>query len=364
MLLMNRHPIHYIIAYTCNNFGDDLLILSLLRRFPSVRFYLCVSPEYSKPFKKEKNVLLPSRIEWFILRALHKLLHNDDSGIINYRFLRHSKDIIKIGGSIFIESAGFSWKMFVPKKTHIIGANFEHHYTSQFYEQAKEAISTILSCTFRDSFSYRLFSDLKNVSLAPDAVFSMTFPAKSANGCGIAISVIFPDNRSNLATIAEDYYLSLSEVVDYCESKQIPVALLGFCSFERDTSAIGKILDRVHSRTYPEVCIYDGDIESFIDRINRYASIIATRFHAMVVGWKLDKKVLPVIYSEKQQNVLDDIDYRMFSWNLLNNPRIRGEQLVMHAINAGKLTNINQIAEMSRTQFKAFEDHNTQKRFE
>ena len=354
----NNHEIHYIIAYTCNNLGDDLLILSLLRRFPYQQFYLCVAPKYSKPFVSEKNILIPNKVEWFILRLFHKLFHSDDSGIINYRVFYYSKDIVKIGGSIFIESNSFNWKMFVPNKTHVIGANFEHHYTHGFYEQAKERISKTLSCTFRDTFSYRLFSELKNVSFAPDAVFSMKLPLEIIEGYGIAISVIFLDSRSGLEKYAEDYYQSIAEVIDYCESKKIPVGLFGFCLFEKDDLAINTIQERIHSRTYPEICIYDGNIDFFIKKINSYTSVIATRVHAMIIGWKLGKRVLPVIYSDKQQNVLDDIDYQGFLWDIKSNSRIQGDKLTLNAMKAIRIENTNKLSEMSEKQFKVFEDYN------
>ena len=43
---------------------------------------------------------------------------------------------------------------------------------------------------------------------------------------------------------------------------------------------------------------------------------MATRFHAMMIGWMLSKKVLPVVYSAKQTNVINDIGFTVAVRNL------------------------------------------------
>ena len=352
---MKHHPNYYIMAYLCRNLGDDLLVLSLLRRYPDVLFYLCVSPEESRAFEKEKNAITPTKIEWYMLRLYHKLFHRDELSIINYRFLNKCQAVIKIGGSIFIESENFNWKTFIPQKTHVIGANFEHDSSPQFYEKVRIKLSQIASCTFRDLYSYNLFCNLDNVSVAPDAVFSLDFHREKKRGKGIAISVICPERRTRLKNYSEYYYQIIAEVVDYCELKKIPVALFGFCSYEKDDVAIEKIRTLVKTSVYPEVCVYDGDTDSFLDRLNSYESIIATRFHAMIIGWKLAKRVLPVIYSEKQVNVLNDIEYNGFSWNLLNRTPISGKELVEEALISSLMDRTDQLAIMAQGQFSLFD---------
>lgn len=350
----------YIVAYTCLNFGDDLLVLSLLRRFPKHLFYLCASPEETKPFEREENLIRPNKFEWIMLRLNRKLFHRNDRDVINYRIFKGCKEIIKIGGSIFIESNHFNWKEFIPGKTHIIGANFEHHCSAQFLNKARLKISQVQSCTFRDSYSYNLFSNLDNVSLAPDAVFSLDFHKKDRKekGRGIAISVIFPENRPKIVEYSDYYYQIIAEIVDYCEKNALPVGLFGFCSYEKDNVAIDIILNRVHTKNYPYVYVYDGNIDEFINHIDSYEAVIATRFHAMIVGWKLEKKVLPVIYSEKQTNVLSDVKFQGFSWNLLKGAKIKGDLIAQSALESPKLDETEQLSVAAQSQFSGI-DHFT-----
>ena len=49
--------------------------------------------------------------------------------------------------------------------------------------------------------------------------------------------------------------------------------------------------------------------------MNGCKTIVATRVHAMILGWVLGKNVVPVIYSEKQTQVLADVGFSGPLWN-------------------------------------------------
>ena len=109
-------------------------------------------------------------------------------------------------------------------------------------------------------------------------------------GSGVAFSVIDPSARSGLEISAEEYYDEVAEAIRSCASEKKRVALFSFCSYEGDDSAIEKIVSRING-TSVEIFSYNGDISGFLNRQNDCECIVATRFHAMVIGWMLSKKI-------------------------------------------------------------------------
>src|SRR5699024_4217930 len=55
---------------------------------------------------------------------------------------------------------------------------------------------------------------------------------------------------------------------------------------------------------------YRGDIDEAIQIISSSRYMIATRFHAMILGWLHHKPTLPIAYSEKMTNVMNDVGYK------------------------------------------------------
>lgn len=50
-------------------------------------------------------------------------------------------------------------------------------------------------------------------------------------------------------------------------------------------------------------------IDASIKLISQCDSVIATRYHAMILGMLFHKKIVPIVYSEKMSNVLNDMEY-------------------------------------------------------
>ena len=84
---------------------------------------------------------------------------------------------------------------------------------------------------------------------------------------------------------------------------------MSFCKYEGDLEAICQI-----KRILPQDCnvdyfSYEDNIEEALDIIANSEYIIATRFHAMILGWLYNKPTLPIAYSEKMTNVMKDVGY-------------------------------------------------------
>lgn len=87
---------------------------------------------------------------------------------------------------------------------------------------------------------------------------------------------------------------------------------MGFCKKERDEKMINHIIsllsdyEKKHINSY----IYDGDLESALHLIQESKYILATRFHAMILGWVYGLGVYPIVYSNKSLNVMNDVGYK------------------------------------------------------
>jgi len=192
------------------------------------------------------------------------------------------------------------------------------------------------------------------VRYAPDALFSCPVPDRK-EGRGIGVSVICPDRRAYLRDQAEDYYAAIAGLCDLCAGRGIPVTLFAFCGPEGDEEAIDAIIRRAKDGQSIKKHVYNGDIDAFLASMNDCGSIIAGRFHAMILGWLMGKNVLPVIYSKKQTNVLGDIDYKGRIWNLLLGEKADPESLLAMSMDAPPPERLGEWILSSQAQFKALD---------
>lgn len=348
----------YIIAYSCLNLGDDLFIQTLIRRYPKVNFYLYTAPKYFTPFVMEPNLRSPSFLLYYAIAILKKMKLLGKYAERNY-FQNKLHNVVRIGGSIFIEPLNWEKDLTLDcqsnkSKTFYIGANFGPYDSEEYYYAIKKQIADACDCCFRDTYSYELFQDLPSVRVAPDVLFGYKHFPEPQVGKGIGISVISLDNREKLQFMKEQYYETIAQFCEECKRKSIPVTLFSFCKQEGDEEAIEKILAIVKNRSGIEVCTYNGNIESFIDKLNECEYILATRFHAMILGWCMGKKVLPVIYSKKQTNVIEDVGYSGYKWNILAGNRYDARQLLDDCINNSRL-NIEKMAMNAEKQFNGLD---------
>lgn len=302
----------YVSAYFNRNLGDDLFVHLLINRYPNINFCIYGAPKSIKIFSAYPNVKITSTLKWYTSRLLHKARIIKKPSVDN-KLLQECGAVIKIGGSIFIEYDKWlnNWVEF-NKPLFIIGANYGPARTEQFHQLIKDKISAAYSCCFRDSYSYDQFCELKNVRYAPDVLFGFD-PYNYITRCerpkGLAISVINLSNRSLYKDVSDQYYQTVARIVKHHSEKKIPVTLLSFCCNEGDSEAISNVLRMINNKNI-NVVEYRDDFIPMLEAIEKCETIIATRFHAMILGWIMNKKVIPIIYSQKQTHVINDIAYK------------------------------------------------------
>lgn len=310
-----------IYAYTSFNLGDDLFIKELCYRYSRTHFYIYCSPKYKNNFKSIKNLsIIPSNN--IIYRGINFLLNKLKINLTVEDFFAKKKDItIYIGGSIFMQHG--NWKRKLSRLDNIVksgtsffitGANFGPYTDKEFVDGYRSLFRQMKGISFRDQYSYNLFKDLPNVTLADDVIFQMDTKQYQSDieDDYIIISVIKPSIRKHLEGYDELYYEKIKDISVEFAKKGHKVILMSFCEREGDVEAINSVKSLIPEKykDYIEEYKYKHDIDGALNIIAQSKYVVATRFHAMILGWVFKKPVFPIAYSDKMTNVIKDIDFK------------------------------------------------------
>ncbi|OMD44115.1 polysaccharide pyruvyl transferase family protein [Paenibacillus odorifer] len=308
-----------IYAYTEFNLGDDLFIKVLCERYPDTQFRICAPSLYKQCFKEIKNLkVYPSdslflRGVAFICRRLK--IHN-----LAQKYMADRSDgVVHIGGSIFMQAE--HWEEHFKnaeairnknKPYYLLGSNFGPYTDKEYYEEHRRIFKDYTDICFREKYSYELFEDLDHVRLAPDIIFQLNPPDLQPEPEDyIVLSVIKPSSKG-LNGFDNLYYEKMKELAIYFIEKGYAVHFMSFCEHEGDQLAIEEIRNLMGS-SYEDaiqVHLYKTNMEEVLAVLANSSFIVASRFHAMILGWVLDKPVFPVAYSQKMINVMEDAQYK------------------------------------------------------
>lgn len=340
----------YVRAFCQSNLGDDLFVLQLARRYPHTKFYVYALWEHQNAFLGQQNIVLPTKKDRFRRKLTH-VLHLKRQEAFDGQGV---DGVVAIGGSILWEGADIAFS-YGDAPCYLIGANCESGYSPEFEAQLGQSLSRLADCCFRDTFSYRLYQALPNVRQAPDVLYGWQPRQVRQTGAGIGISLVGRKGCFREDDALETYLTAITQLCDLCWERGIPVRLLGFCAMEGDGQSIEAVLGRV---THPEAVstlLYRGDPERMLYELNKCETILATRFHAMILGWTLGKNVVPILYSEKQTHVLKDAGFEGPLWNALAGEKVDGQSLLEACLaDAGRL-DIAPLRQEAAQQFQALD---------
>ena len=308
-----------IYAYTANNLGDDLFIHTICTRYPKTKF-LCYAPyTYQTTFNYLPNLeIIPNN------RLFNKFIHAALKPFNKEFYLREQlaktcEVGVYIGGSIFMEQTGWEKEaqhVQTMKNSHdsffILGANFGPYQSRKFYQTYEKIFQGITDICFRDHQSKELFSHLP-VRQAADVVFQL----KDIFSHGkpkeqILISVIYPSIRKDLKKFDASYFNGIANISIHLIKQGYDVLLMAFCQEEKDHLAMNEILSLIPKALLQKVntYTYQTNLLEAISKLSESKAIIATRFHAMILGFMLNKPIYPIVYSNKMTTVMDDLNFK------------------------------------------------------
>lgn len=356
----------FIYAYDKINLGDDLFVHTLAKRYPNIRFLLWTDKCNKKTFQILKNIKVIDEQSLLLklLRAIRPSL------AVRYKATLElsCEAVVYIGGSIFIEYENWeqilTWWSYeaLNRNFYILGANFGPYRSEGYRQGLAEVFNNVKDVCFRDSYSKNKFADVPSVRMAPDILFATEIPSRKRFEKRVFISVIDCKSKSEgdnqLAEYEICYLKSICKLILQFQKDGYCVTLSSFCKIEGDEIAIRKIVKNINKFSKDtaeqklEIVNYNGsNAEDVLQAISDSDYVIATRFHAAILGLAAGKPVYPIIYSDKTRNVLADIGFNG-TWQDLRNMSGVNYEACIKGLNQ---QNLKYVAQLKKDSVKHFE---------
>lgn len=304
-----------IYAYTANNLGDDLFIQTICLRYPNKQFQIYAPKIYRETFAELTNLsVIPSDgigtktackvLKTFGKEYLPREMHAKKAGIGIY-----------VGGSIFAEHDDWQTDvrnlksmLGIHDKLFILSANFGPSKTDIFVKTYAKLFAKAHDICFRDLVSMEQFAYFPHVRQAADVVFQLPIESNDTTSNNIVISVIKPSLRPELVAYERAYIDKLAEIAEHFINKGATITLMSFCEVEQDLDVCQTLYQKINPEARESVTTfhYYTNITEALHTIQQAKAIIATRFHAMILGWLYMKPVYPIVYSNKMKTVMQD----------------------------------------------------------
>lgn len=294
-------------GYTRNNLGDDMFIRLLVSSYPNVNFSINIKNEkHTKPFEGLENLKI-----------------NICDNVLDVKALNNIDACVYIAGSIFMERGNAlkhlkDLSVFIEQckqkgiPYYFISSNYGPHETQEYFDISKRVFTNCQNICFRDKYSYNLFSNIPNVSYAPDYLFSYNYDNYIGNTekDTVGISIIDMDIRPHLAKYEKSYIGYIKSLVQKYIDEGKKVFLISFCEHEGDEKGIDKIIDSLQENYASKVerLLYKGNIDVFLKEYSKIEYMFCTRFHSMVISSMLKQKTYCLSYSTKIDNVISDLN--------------------------------------------------------
>lgn len=319
------------------NLGDDLFLKIVLERYKNTTFYiLCDAKRYSSFSKQYNNIVLLDLLKHINIfdRALLKV--TSLLSVYKLRELIYKRTLFKqynicsnnydvflvVGGSMFIEGSVessnrliwyYEWvnKVFYDKSKFFIGCNFGPYKNEKFLKLFTDVFKKATQVSFRDSCSEKMFPSLKNIKVNQDIVFNFNFRNEVLERNSIGMILVDPRVKLNGVIDYEKYIDKVIEIVkDLIKSKK-KVVFFSFCKKENDEILYRDILLKLSGEEldFVEVVCYNGNLEYFLKRYSQIEYSIVSRFHGVILSLLFGQKILPISYSNKIDNMLEEIGY-------------------------------------------------------
>lgn len=307
----------YVRFYDKENLGDDLFLQILADRYLNKFTVLKTFKSGHFNAADKVNIVRESRLKTIINRGVSCVLKS--TYLLTMPLIRRHDLMLYIGGSLFMETNNLKlWErerrfyknLNIPY--YILGSNVGPVQTKKFISILESIFINAEDVCFRDTASYILFDSVPSVRRASDIVFTLDFKKyEVATEKKAIISIIdgFTKFEPELASTYESQILELTKnlIIDGYE-----VVLMSFCAYENDEYAINRIINSMDANVRDSVSVYfyRGDLESALRQIAVCEIIVASRFHAAILGLLFNKKVLPMAYSDKTLNTLKDLNFK------------------------------------------------------
>ena len=310
-----------LFCYYNLNLGDDLFIKLTINYLGQNNVDLLVPDGTDEYYYQNYSTRTYSKFARRIDRVAYNLI---GKAPCLSKIAREYEKVAVVGGSMFIQNEGWesSLRMYqmlaqAASKFLIIGSNFGPYSDKEFLESYKKLFAKAELVTFRDNFSKRVAGG-ENSYVYPDMIFNQKSLVEHANLEKIlGVSVIDLEGRNYSDAIKQEYIRKIVEICERFQAEGYKIRLFSFCESQGDTRACETIKSQLTDATIHR---YTGSIEDFLVAFEECKYMIASRFHAMILGWDFGIPTLPIIYSNKALNVINDLqqEIRFFKVDNIN----------------------------------------------
>ena len=347
-----------------HNVGDDAFFDMLFKRYPDTMFYIMHDPSYAEFFSRYPNVRFydATRPDIIKINAFGEKFNK--SNLFEKMLLKICDGVVHIGGSIYQQISNWQLDFDIRQKRKLRGKkffavsnNFGPYTDNSYRDMWAGEFKKWTDICFRDRYSYNLFSDIPIVRYAPDLLFRFPIEKKESEK-KVSVSVI--DTLAPFRTIekstVEAYENKIVELIKRFSSDGYAVSLLSFCAFAGDNAAADRILAALPEEISSKVknVVYSNNLNEITNEIETSEYVVATRFHAMILGYIAGKKVLPICYSEKMSNVISDLSLSESIITLDKLSSLTADELIPLA-NTVSEEKINELSHLSAEQFAGFD---------
>ncbi len=307
---MNRQIM--IAGYWEKNLGDDCFLDIFTKRYPDSTVYILTQKKYRKIYQTSQiRVVCYDSLLYRIINMILRMLKQPS--LYYVMTSRKCDTAVILSGSYFMEEG--PWKRHLQnlnamsrrvRKTFVIGTNFGPFQSEEFVDEYKKFFAMCTDVCFREQYSFDLFKDLPQVRMAPDIVLGLDIPPRPKEKI-VVLSVIDCNKSEQLAPYQPVYLEKMIQFARYYLALNYSVTLFSFSEKQGDYHVCKQIAEQIQDN---RIEIFNHtDVATSLDKLNRAEIIIATRFHAMILGWVMDSRVIPIVYSTKMSNVIKDLGY-------------------------------------------------------
>lgn len=308
----------YLRCYLNKNLGDDLFLKIISERYDN-QFFCLTRTKYKNNMSLE-NVDL-KYVNKKLMRNIDRFskIFGKNNMLENY-YINKNDIVVVIGGSIFMEMKNqnndylFLWYKRLKKPYYILGANIGPYYTESFLSGVNSVLNDSADTCLRDYTSYNLMKNSSNIRVASDIVFSMNvdkyikfLEEKTVSFSLIDCSKKAGQMKNNNFLLYED---KMIELIEYFQKKCYKINLISFCEREGDEIIANKIYEKLKNKENINKVFYDDNIDEVLYALGKSSIIVGTRFHANILGLLMNKTIIPVIYNDKSENLLKDLDFK------------------------------------------------------
>lgn len=304
----------FLEAFVDTNFGDNLFVHTVVRRYPQHTFYMLPKSGYEASYdillKEENNICL-----------INSSQEPD--------FIRNMDAMMVVGGDMIWEGTYLTWLSYIrnikKRKGKIIfmGMSLFPRYSRKTRFFLRRLFHQTDVIVVRESTSCNQIKQLApkaNVIAATDMAFTIDVEAvlseqEETGVLGISVRKKIP--RETADTYKQ--YCQCMANTAICHLKKAETNAVRFLALSKgvfdDGAVAWEIIRSCPTDYQPRMSVvsFEGSVEGYIREMQKCETMLCTRFHALVFAILLKKPFVPVVYEEKMRRLLSEIGYQGIS---------------------------------------------------